>query len=440
MRKLNIIKCLFLVSTMVSASGSLIWGLENCKALDTIDQGDLRQLEFYLSLDKSFLHASCKSESLLMRAIRLKNIAALEILLKYKVDPNVAAKAPNGHTMYPLGAALDELKMVELLIKAGAETNANDGSYLQSAASNADLALVALLLKSGAKVNQVSSSGTPLIEAVRSPKPIEQAIPVVEALLNAGADPTLKSKHGLVPVLEASCKPQLVTELARRGGEINVTSKEYGAEGDSVLHTCIHHRRTVKDIEGLEKIGLIIDKSDWRALSLAVSLGKRETIDYLLSKGIVLPESQNDRLAILTIPLKDGEPNIALFKRLLAAGGSKEDESRALLQALEFNITHCSVADAKKLVSAGAEIDGLMLDRSYAGNDSHFTGSLTEWLEANVRGGNCSLIDWKACRSTLAYLKSKGVYRATIPSPSKAALRPLDKQREDDCAALSRGR
>ena len=417
--------------------GHEVWGLEYCKALDTIDKNDLRQLEFYLSLDKSYSHATCKSETLVMRAVRLKSYPALELLLKYKVDPNVAAKAPNGHTMYPLGAALDDLKMVELLIKAGADPNANDGSYLQNAAANADLALVALLLKSGAKVNQASNSGTPLIEAVRSPKPIEQTMPVVEALLNAGADPTLKSKYGLVPILEAACKPSLVAEIARRGGEINVTSKEYGSESDSVLHACIHHRRAVKDIEGLEKIGLIIDKSDWKALSLAASSGNRETIDYLLSKGIVLPESPNDRLAILTIPLKDDEPDIALFKRLLAAGGTNEDESRAVLQALESSITHCNVKYAKKLVAAGAKVSDLMLERTYG--DGHY-GSIAEWLEANVRGGNCSPQDWKSCRDTLGYLKTKGLYRAKIPSPSKQRLLPLDKQREEDCAALSQGR
>ncbi len=89
---------------------------------------------------------------------------------------------------------------------------------LTIAASNGNDKLVRFLIKSGADINLQGSLGTPLISAVFN----KQAI-IVRLLLQAKANPNIKSTNGVTPLMSASWRMSrmMVDELLKAGADAN---------------------------------------------------------------------------------------------------------------------------------------------------------------------------------------------------------------------------
>ncbi len=204
----------------------------------------------------------------LIDATRREDAAAVRALLQQKLD--VSAPQPDGATALLWAANRNNLEIAGLLVAAGAKVDAaNDygATPLLLAAENGSAAMIELLLKAGASPNLPSAAGdTPLMSAARSgslgavralldkhadvnaAEPVdgqtallwalsEQHLPVVQALVAAGANVQQASKAGFTPLMMAARFANLdeARLLLDRGARIN----DVTAEGVSVLMVAV---------------------------------------------------------------------------------------------------------------------------------------------------------------------------------------------------------
>ena len=138
-----------------------------------------------------------------------------QALLAAGADPN----APDDSGEVPLFYAVDreDTELVAALLKAGANPNYDTAeTFLHLAVQNNNAVIVAALLKAGAHPNAQNELGkTPLHYAVEDAE-VEIILPVVKALLDAGADPEVEDgEYGWTPIQAAAEKDnqKLVTVL-----------------------------------------------------------------------------------------------------------------------------------------------------------------------------------------------------------------------------------
>jgi ankyrin repeat protein len=136
--------------------------------------------------------------TLLDGAVSEHNLAAAQLLLKFKADPNDSQF--QGQSI--LFSVLMETNLLEALLDAGAKVDpltqdANNWTPLDAAARDNNAAAVEILLKHGANPNVRNASGlTPLHCAARGPAGRQ----VFELLLAAKADPNVRNSDGETPL------------------------------------------------------------------------------------------------------------------------------------------------------------------------------------------------------------------------------------------------
>lgn len=179
----------------------------------------------------------------LLDAIMLGNHAQAAALLQNQTNPNYIIEADLGGPSAPpmvLAARKDDLKMVRLLLDAGADPNAiypvSGETPLQVAATKGNEALALLLLERGAVVDKLAERvdesefflfyRTPLYLAAQNGH-----LKLVQLLLNHGANinamayDDVEGNRG-TPLMAATEEKQtpIVQELLTRGAELNHTS------------------------------------------------------------------------------------------------------------------------------------------------------------------------------------------------------------------------
>jgi uncharacterized protein len=126
------------------------------------------------------------------------DLVGVQELLRAGADPN--RKDPLGYPPLQLAAARGQVQMVELLLAAGADPLLLDtrmgASSLHKAAIGGAVEVARVLLDHGAFVNQQAplDGQTPLFDAV-----LYKHLPMVEFLLDRGADPELGALGGVTP-------------------------------------------------------------------------------------------------------------------------------------------------------------------------------------------------------------------------------------------------
>lgn len=190
-------------------------------------------------------------------AARRGDAQAVQALLTNKADVN--APAPDGATALHWATYLNDAQTVSKLIRAGADVNAinNYGvTPLALAAKQANVAIITDLLKAGADpndpINYVNAAETPLMHAARAGRveavntliyagarinatetwngqsalmwaAAEGHAPVVQALVEGGADIRLSSNAGTTPLIFAVRKGDMasVKALIAAGADVN---------------------------------------------------------------------------------------------------------------------------------------------------------------------------------------------------------------------------
>jgi ankyrin repeat protein len=168
----------------------------------------------------------------LQRACYLMNFDVVRVLLDRGADVN----GPTAEEASPLVIAIqsrhgrlveDVIRLIQLLLDAGANVNEHGYSPLMAAASRREPELVKILLSVGADPNAQSESGTtPLMFAIREGErfPLNQnpsnIIPVLQLLLQAGACIDDEDYFGLTPLDKAAMggNIDLVQFLLENGG------------------------------------------------------------------------------------------------------------------------------------------------------------------------------------------------------------------------------
>lgn len=125
-------------------------------------------------------------------ATQNKSFAALSVLLESPLtNVNVFNSAGESALMY--AALFGEMKVMRQLLARGAQVNHPGWTALHYAATGGHRDAIALLLEHHAYVDALSPNGTtPLMMAAR-----EGHVSVARALVEAGADPSLKNEAGL---------------------------------------------------------------------------------------------------------------------------------------------------------------------------------------------------------------------------------------------------
>jgi ankyrin repeat protein len=208
--------------------------------------------------------AAATNDSRLIEAARNHDVKTVRLLMSQHADVN--ARAGDGSTALLWAAHSNDLDTADLLLSAGADANAaNDFRMtpLSQACTNGSDALVRLLLKSGAKPNTAIATGeTPLMTcaksgsvdavkrlveygaAIEAKEPdqhqtalmwaaAEHHLNVVQALIDAHADPKAHSKQGFTAMHFAAREGDLpmIQLLLAAGVNVNILSQADEAAG-----------------------------------------------------------------------------------------------------------------------------------------------------------------------------------------------------------------
>lgn len=216
----------------------------------------------------------------LMRAIQMRQVEFVQQLLDAGADPNKG----NAQGTSPAELAIegDNAEIVEALVKAGANFNVNDvaGNSLVMATilagGEAMYEILAVLGRHGVDMDQ----GNPLYFAVSTQPNLELA----RTLLEAGADPSLATEHGHLPLAAALDDPEMVDLLLAAGADPNGID----ADGNPVLFGALFSYSVPREtVEALIAAGADVNKpgADGRtALERASIGGDQEELVALLKR------------------------------------------------------------------------------------------------------------------------------------------------------------
>ena len=161
---------------------------------------------------------------------------------------NVNLKDKNSETLLMKAVWRNDIDIVAVLIKAGADVNSRDNrgntalmyTYSNNNKPN-NIEIIALLLKAGADINAKNDFGeTALTNAAKFCLNSD----VIIALLKAGADVNVKDKYARTPLMGASWfgTPEIITALLKAGADINAKD-DFGR----IANYIAHRKRRISD-------------------------------------------------------------------------------------------------------------------------------------------------------------------------------------------------
>ncbi|MBW1811511.1 MAG: ankyrin repeat domain-containing protein [Deltaproteobacteria bacterium] len=261
----------------------------------------------------------------LVKAISKGDAAVIGDYLKKGGDPDFGEK---GNTLLMESAYQKQPKLVALLIKAGANVNAANGSgdtplsfamTVPMFSNDPKLKdpvkirkLVTALIEAGAKLNVsealAAKNSTPLHLAAKSGD-----LKLVKLMLAKGADVNAVGRLGAKPLTEAvnKCHPQVVKLLIAKGAELNPKNP---GPGDVPLIQAISQGSMAGSMYAFNarragkkpsKQGLLQVKKEWYRL-----------VDLLIKKGANIEAKDERGWPVLFSAINGGDPD--MLKRVLA--------------------------------------------------------------------------------------------------------------------------
>ncbi|KAH8820743.1 ankyrin repeat-containing domain protein [Xylogone sp. PMI_703] len=356
------------------------------------------------------------AESLFCLAIAAGDVWMVEKLIVWGISPNLPYHdGDRTHTSLQHASAMRSFKLVDVLIKKGADVNLSVGSNTTSALYSAiscrndydkghirglvDVDLVQILLNAGANANP-SNGPPPLAAAVAYGEaiPNKHVISIVKTLLDAGANPQAMATdvHSLLihwheDILKIHC-PRTITVLdiaiRRKSAELINLLLERGAQTTehSLEYAAAYGDRNT--IELLQRYGAHLTEM---AIKYAVLYNDTELVFILLKTA-----DQETKLrranAALIYAIEKG--NIDLFKKLETEGAQLEDEL-GLIRAIEEAIKSNQVPILRFLLGRESKYKSILL------------GSLESVLKAACKAGRNDIanlfleasVDMQASRS-----------------------------------------
>ncbi|GAB1321063.1 hypothetical protein MFIFM68171_11273 [Madurella fahalii] len=227
----------------------------------------------------------------LSRAVEIGDAEWVRFLIAHgaRVDPDLGSALA-------LAASMDRADLVQILLEAGAQVDADDdaldfGSVLAAAAASAGLETVRMIIDAGADVNRAleKNVGSALAAAGRNQNP--DALEVVSLLLRHGANPNMLGRHGLhTSALGEACLSRnlpCVKSLIQAGAKVNQEFRS-GYYGSALIITA-----SLGDIECLSAlieagadVNQVVSAGDYGiALIAAARHGNLDCLVPLLAEG-----------------------------------------------------------------------------------------------------------------------------------------------------------
>ena len=289
----------------------------------------------------------------LIEAVKTGDAAAVQALVKQKIDVNVAQG--DGSTALHWAAYRDDGDSADLLIRAGANANqANDIGVtpLLLAATNGSPTMVARLLKAGANANAALESGeTPLMAAARA----GNAEAVRQLLIARAAVNAKENWRGQTALMWAVAqkRPGVVQALIEAGADIHARTKSW--------YELVNPTGS-EDGSGVEWV----EQGGFTALLFAAREGDLQSARLLLEKGANVNDSAANGASALVIAAHSNNPALAAF---LLDKGADPNAAAAGYGALHLAILHADLTLVRQLLARGAN-PNLPLERATAGRRS----------------------------------------------------------------------
>ena len=259
-----------------------------------------------LSLAAAWLVAtltlSAASDSPLVSAIRKKDLAAVQALLKQRENPNTAEG--DGSTPLHWAAHVDVLSIADALIRSGARADvANDLGFtpVHLACINRNDAMVERLLAAGANANAASlNNETVLMTCARS-----GSAGAVKALLARGARVNEKENgHDQTALMWAASQghPEVVKLLIDARVDVNARSRTYS-------QTVVNEdtQRT-----GREELNYDVQRGGSTALLFTARTGDADSARLLLNGGANPNDALADGASALLVAAHSGRTAVAV--------------------------------------------------------------------------------------------------------------------------------
>ena len=244
----------------------------------------------------------------LIDAIKSRNTATVQSLLKEKVDVN--ARQGDGATALHWAIHLNDTNAVDLLLRAGARTDVADDTGvtpLYLACLNRQGALVERLLQSRANPNAAVASGeTALMTCARTGEAAG-----VKALLARGASVNAKEPgHDQTALMWAAAQghPEAIDALLRGGADVRARSRSY-------IQTVTSE---VTQRAGREELNYDVPRGGSTPILFAARSGDVESARLLIAAGADVNDALPDGASALVVAAHSGHDDLA--KLLLEAG------------------------------------------------------------------------------------------------------------------------
>jgi len=161
----------------------------------------------------------------LMRAVEVRQLEIARQLLKSGADPNL--RDGDGRSTAEIAIEADSAEIVEALLEGGADFNVKDAygnsMVLRTVESGSEsrYEIAAAFGRHGVNMNLGTASQTPLYYAVE-----QNDTKMIKLLLDAGADPSLATENGGLPLVSGLSNPETLDLLLKAGADPNGVDRD----------------------------------------------------------------------------------------------------------------------------------------------------------------------------------------------------------------------